>query len=71
MQALTFTLSRRSPNFTGDLSQQQYRDIFARSSGRYGTTLDYARNTLRCLQQHGIHDPALVRLLAHASHAAP
>lgn len=66
VQALAFTLSRNSPNFTGDLSPHHYRDIFAHARGRYGTTLDYARQTLHCLRQHGIHDPALHRLLAHA-----
>jgi cation transport protein ChaC len=66
VRALTFTLSRKSPNFTGDLSPHQYRDIFDHARGRYGTTLDYARQTLQCLGQHGIHDPALHRLLSHA-----
>jgi cation transport protein ChaC len=66
VRALTFTLSRSSPNFTGNLSAQQYRDIFAGASGRYGTTLDYANRTLHCLHTHGIHDPALQRLLVHA-----
>ena len=66
VRALTFTLSRRSPNFTGELSAQQYREIFDRACGRYGTTLDYASKTLHCLREHGIHDPALHRLLAHA-----
>lgn len=51
----------------GDLgSAQQYGDIFASASGRYGTTLDYASKTLHCLREHGIHDPALHRVLAHA-----
>lgn len=66
VQALAFTLSRNSPNFTGELSPHRYRDIFAHARGRYGTTLDYANTTLHCLRQHGIHDPALHRLLAHA-----
>ena len=66
VQALGFTLSRESPNFTGELSAERYRHIFAHSRGRYGTTLDYADQTLRCLQQHGIHDGALQRLLSHA-----
>lgn len=66
VNALAFTLSRRSPNFTGDLSAERYREIFAASCGRYGTTLEYASQTLRCLDQHGIADPALRRLLAHA-----
>jgi glutathione-specific gamma-glutamylcyclotransferase len=46
VQALAFTLSRQSRNFTGDLSPGQYRQIFASARGRYGTTLDYARQTL-------------------------
>ena len=66
VKALAFTLSRRSPNFTGELSAQRYREIFSESCGRYGTTLEYADQTLRCLQQHGIRDRSLHRLLAHA-----
>ncbi len=63
VRALAFTLSPRSPNFTGRLSDQQYRDIFARSKGRYGTTLDYARQTLAGLRTHGIEDRSLARLI--------
>ncbi|MCB2008062.1 MAG: gamma-glutamylcyclotransferase [Rhodoferax sp.] len=66
VRALAFTLSRKSPNFTGELSAPQYRTIFTHARGRYGTTLDYARQTLHCLRERGIHDPALHRLLAHA-----
>ena len=63
VRALTFTLSRRSPSFTGTLSPEQYQAIFAHSTGRYGTTLDYAQQTLSGLQAHGINDRALARLL--------
>jgi len=63
VQALAFTLSRRSPSYTGALGAQQYRDIFKHAVGRYGSTLDYARQTLDGLQQHGIHDQALRDLL--------
>jgi cation transport protein ChaC len=66
VHALGFTLSRASPNFTGELPPERYRHIFAASRGRYGTTLDYADQTLRCLEQHGIRDTALQRLLTHA-----
>jgi cation transport protein ChaC len=65
--ALAFTLSRRSPNFTGALGAEHYRDIFAHAVGRYGSTLDYARQTLRGLRQHGIEDHALARLLRLAA----
>ena len=64
--ALAFTLSRRSPSYTGELAPQQLRAIFRHARGRYGSTLDYARQTHEALRQHGIHDRALARLLAHA-----
>lgn len=63
VRALAFTLSARSPNHTGPLSEARYRDIFAHSCGRYGTTLDYARQTLHGLRAHGIEDRALAHLL--------
>src|SRR6218665_265230 len=35
VSALAFTLSRRSPNYTGALSAEQYRRIFSQPHGRY------------------------------------
>lgn len=66
VQALAFTLPRSSPSFTGTLSPAQYRAIFMQSRGRFGTTLDYARQTYESLQALGIEDRALRTLLAHA-----
>lgn len=66
VKALAFTLSRSSPNYTGELTAHHYRGIFQRSCGRYGTTLDYVRQTLDALRRHGIEDRALRRLLNHA-----
>jgi cation transport protein ChaC len=65
VQALAFTLSRRSPNYTGALSAEQYRRIFTHAQGRYGSTHDYAHQTYVCLRAHGIHDRELERLLTH------
>jgi glutathione-specific gamma-glutamylcyclotransferase len=61
--ALAFTLSRKSPSFTGALSAAQYQRIFSGASGRYGSTLDYAQQTFECLQGSGIHDKQLAQLL--------
>ncbi|MBL0421031.1 gamma-glutamylcyclotransferase [Ramlibacter sp. AW1] len=61
--ALAFTLSRRSPNHTGVLSEADYRRIFGSACGIYGTTLDYARRTLEELRRLDIHDRQLERLL--------
>jgi cation transport protein ChaC len=64
--ALAFTLSRRSPSYTGELPAPQLRHILRHAQGRYGSTLDYAHQTLEALRAHGIHDRALARLLEHA-----
>lgn len=64
VSALAFTLSKRSSSFTGNLSAAQYRQIFTEATGRYGTTLDYAQQTLAHLDALGIQDAALARLLA-------
>ena len=66
VKALAFTLSRKSPNHTGELTEAQYRQIFADACGRYGTTLEYARLTHEELRRHNIHDKALARLLRMA-----
>jgi cation transport protein ChaC len=69
VKALTFTLSRKSPNFTGQLETSSYRQIFEQSQGRFGSTLDYAKQTFECLQKVGINDKELGRLLALATPA--
>jgi len=67
VKALTFTLPKSSPSHTGKLSTAQYRDIFSHTQGgRYGNTLDYARQTQSALQALGIQDQALNALLAFA-----
>ena len=63
VQALGFTLPRRHPQITGHLSPERYAEIFAHSAGRYGTTLDYALETLHGLLGMGLRDQALERLL--------
>jgi len=66
VKALAFTLARSSPSFTGDLPAETYQHIFRQANGRFGTTRDYAWQTYRSLQAHGIEDRALAALLRHA-----
>lgn len=66
VKALAFTLPRSSPSFTGNLPEATYRQIFQQARGRFGTTRDYALQTYRSLQAHGIEDRALAALLRHA-----
>ena len=67
VRALAFTLSKRSPNHTGVLSEATYRQIFSNAWGRYGTTRDYAQMTYDKLQSLGINDHALGKLLTLVS----
>lgn len=69
VNALAFTLSRRSPNYTGELDAATYRRIMAEARGRYGTTLEYAARTHECLCEAGIRDAALEKLLRIAQTA--
>jgi glutathione-specific gamma-glutamylcyclotransferase len=63
VRALAFTLSRKSPSHTGELTEEEYRAIFAFASGIYGTTLDYAHRTHEELKRHDIRDKNLEKLL--------
>ena len=72
VNALSFTLPRSSPSYTGELSAQQYQRIFRQAAGRYGTTQDYAQHTLDGLRAVGITDRRLEHLLlAHADTSTP
>ena len=66
VRALAFTLSKRSPNHTGVLSEETYRQIFSDSCGRFGTTREYAQLTYDKLRTLGIEDQALGKLLRWA-----
>jgi cation transport protein ChaC len=63
VDALAFTLSRRSPSHTGLLTPEEYRRIFTEATGIYGTTYDYAHRTLEELKRHNIRDRGLEKLL--------
>lgn len=63
VRALAFTLSRRSPNWTGEIADTDLLHIFRHAKGRYGTTLDYLQRTVQGLRAHGIRDAELERQL--------
>jgi cation transport protein ChaC len=63
VSALAFTLSRNSPQHTGRLSEAQLVDILRHARGRYGTTLDYLLRTARSLQERGVRDHEIERLV--------
>ena len=67
--ALGFTLSRRSPNFTGRLPDIDLLQVLRQARGRYGTTLDYLLHTAHALGERGMLDRELARLVALAREA--
>ena len=66
VQALAFTLSRRSPQHIGHLPDAQVLDILRHARGRYGTTLDYLVQTASALHSRGVRDREIERLVALA-----
>ena len=69
VMALAFTLSRRSPNFTGRIADHEMLHILHQARGRYGSTLDYLVRTAEALQHHRMCDRESERLLALARRA--
>ena len=67
VRALAFTLPASSPSHTGTLSTERYREIFAHAQGRFGSTRDYAVQTLLALRAHGIEDRSLAQLIRLAT----
>lgn len=66
VRALAFTLSRRSPAWTGPLDDGRLLHIFRHAQGRYGSTLDYLLQTEASLSAHGIQDREVQRQVALA-----
>ena len=64
VQALAFTLSRRSPAHTGRLTDAQMLTVLREAVGRFGSTRDYLLETAHSLRGCGIRDRDIERLVA-------
>ena len=67
VQALAFTLSRRSEAHMGRIADEQMLDILRHASGRYGSTLQYLVATAHALRERGVRDREVQRLMALAA----
>jgi cation transport protein ChaC len=67
VQALAFTLSRRSEAFMGRIGDEQMLHILRHASGRYGSTLQYLVATAHALRERGVHDREVHRLMELAA----
>lgn len=61
VQALAFTLSRRSESCLPPLSDEQLVQVLRHARGRYGSTLEYLAETARALAAHGVRDREIER----------
>lgn len=68
VQALAFTLSRRSPSYTGRIADDELIHILRHANGRYGSTLDYLMRTADALREHRLRDREIERLVSLARH---
>ncbi|MDE2565875.1 MAG: gamma-glutamylcyclotransferase [Burkholderiales bacterium] len=68
--ALAFTLSRRSEACLPHLAEAELVHILRHARGRYGSTLDYLAQTAQALQERGVRDPEIERLMRLARHHA-
>ena len=63
VQALAFTLSRRSEACLPPLADEQLLHVLRHARGRYGTTLEYLAETAQALSRHGVTDREIERLM--------
>lgn len=62
VRALTFTADRTRPTYAR-LSEDEILRRLRLCAGRRGANREYAINTLRALESHGVHDARLTRLV--------
>ncbi|MEQ1611775.1 MAG: gamma-glutamylcyclotransferase, partial [Hyphomicrobiaceae bacterium] len=63
VMAQAYIVERAHPSFTGPLTLAEQAHIIRGAKGLSGANLDYLINTLAHLDQLGIHEPELQRLL--------
>jgi glutathione-specific gamma-glutamylcyclotransferase len=64
-EALCYVVDRAHPQYAGRLSTETRVRLVQSAVGRSGTNIDYVLNTVRHLEETGIHDVELMALAAH------
>jgi len=63
--ALTYLADPNHEQYAGGLSLEEQLHIVRTRQGETGTNAEYVLNTVRHLEEEGVHDAALARLAAH------
>ncbi len=61
-EAVCYMADRGHPQYAGRLSSERQADLVRSAAGLAGSNLDYVLNTVRHLEEAGIHDAELVAL---------
>ena len=65
LEALCFMVDRGHPQYAGRLSLERQAQLVRQAVGLAGANIDYVLNTVRHLEEAGIHDVELMALAAH------
>jgi cation transport protein ChaC len=63
VSAITFVINPEHEHYVPDLALEDVAQRVVRAEGKCGSCLDYVQNTVKCLHQLGLRDPALEQLL--------
>lgn len=66
VEAIAYVVERNHPSYCGRIPLRSQARLIRSASGISGPNLHYLINTLRSLQQLGIHEPELARLMVLA-----
>jgi cation transport protein ChaC len=64
IEAVCYMADRKHPQYAGRLSLERQAELVLSAAGLSGTNLDYVLNTVRHLEEAGVHDATLAALAA-------
>lgn len=67
LEALCYLVDRGHPQYAGRLSLEKQAELVRSAVGRSGANIDYVLNTVRHLEEAGIHDVELMALAQRLS----
>lgn len=59
LRAISFAIGRKNPRYVGGLDKETIADALALATGEFGSMAEYLHNTVRRLEDMGIHDAHL------------
>jgi cation transport protein ChaC len=71
LEALCYVVDRGHPQYAGRLSLEKQAELVRSAVGRSGANIDYVLNTVRHLEEAGIHDVELMALAQRLLSGSP